>query len=198
LAFTASDVRHCPAGWVGISGPIAQRRLAAWRAVRGFGEALGNPLRLRRPLDAGVRVLVAHCASLGHGVDDDGSARPNFELFARLMDDPRYRRNLAGDLSAVLQGNRVDAAAALLARGDWHARLVNGSDYPLPGVLPIVSLPLLAERGLLDPAAVAPLRELRDHNVLLFDFVLKRSLVNNGARFAPGVFQTRPYFEMPG
>ena len=165
------------------------------RAVRGFGEALGNPLRLRRPLDAGVRVVVAHCASLGSGLDLDGSMRPNFDLFARLMDDPRYQRNLAGDISAVLQGNRVEVAATLLARRDWHARLVNGSDYPLPGVLPIVSVPLLAERRLLDHAAVAPLKELRDHNVLLFDFVLKRSLANNGAAFARTVFETRPFFE---
>jgi len=169
------------------------------RAVRGFGEALGNPLRLRRPLDAGVRVVVAHCASLGSGRDLDrgesGPMRPNFELFARLMDDPRYSRNVTGDISAVTQGNRADVVATLLSRRDWHERLLNGSDYPLPGVLPIVSLPLLVQRGLLDPAAAEPLKELRDHNVLLFDFVLKRSLVNNGAGFARPVFETRAYFE---
>ena len=43
--------------------------------------------------------------------------------------------------------------------------------------------------------AAEPLKELRDHNVLLFDFVLKRSLVNNGAGFARPVFETRAYFE---
>ena len=105
------------------------------RAVRGFDEALGNPLRLRRPLDAGVRVVVAHCASLGTGRDLDRGGDEmlsNFELFARLMDDPRYARNIAGDISAVTQGNRVDVLATLLARRDWHARLLNGSDYPLP------------------------------------------------------------------
>jgi len=169
------------------------------RAVRGFGEALGNPLRLRRPLDAGVRVVVAHCASLGSGRDLDrgegGPMRQNFELFARLMDDPRYARNLAGDISAVAQGNRVDVVATLLARREWHSRLLNGSDYPLPGVLPIVSLPLLVERGLLDASAAEPLKELRDHNVLLFDFVLKRSLVNNGSAFSRTVFETRAYFD---
>ena len=169
------------------------------RAVRGFGEALGNPLRLRRPLDAGVRVVVAHCASLGTGTDlDRGSgAVANFDLFARLMDDARYAGNLAGDISAVTQGNRVDVVATLLARRDWHSRLLNGSDYPLPGVLPLVSLPLLVERNLLDRGAAAPLAELRDHNVLLFDFVLKRSLVNNGAAFPRAVFETRPYFQTP-
>ena len=170
------------------------------RAVRGFGEDLGNPLRLRRALDAGVRVVVAHCASLGSGRDlDKGgtSTVANFDLFARLMDDPRYARNLAGDISAVTQGNRMDVVATLLARRDWHARLLNGSDYPLPGVLPLISLPSLVERGLLDPAAVAPLKEIRDHNALLFDFVLKRSLVNNGAGFARSVFETRPFFASP-
>jgi mannonate dehydratase len=168
------------------------------RAVRGHDETLGNPLRLRRALDAGVRVVVAHCASLGMGADlDRGGTQmvPNFELFARLMDDPRYARNVAGDISAVTQGNRVDVVAALLARRDWHARLLNGSDYPLPGVLPLVSLPALVERRLLDPAAAPLLREIRDHNVLLFDFVLKRSLASDGAGFAREVFETRPYFD---
>ncbi len=167
------------------------------RAVRGFGEALGNPLRLRRPLDAGVRVVVAHCASLGVGDDLDRAGAPpvaNFELFARLMDDPRYDANLVGDISAVTQGNRMEVVAALLARPQWHARLLNGSDYPLPGILPLVSLPALVERGLLDRDAVEPLRELREHNPLLFDFVLKRSLANGGRRFAASVFETRPYF----
>jgi mannonate dehydratase len=170
------------------------------RAVRGFGEDLGNPLRLRQPLDAGVRVVVAHCASLGAGRDLDArgsSLVPNFDLFARLMDDPRYTSNLAGDISAVTQGNRMDVVASLLARRDWHTRLLNGSDYPLPGVLPLISLPALVDRGLLDSTAVAPLKEIRDHNALLFDFVLKRSLVNNGAGFARSVFETRPYFASP-
>ena len=48
---------------------------------------------------------------------------------------------------------------------------------------------------------LAPLAELRslatDHNALLFDFVLKRSLVNNGAGFARSVFETRPFFASP-
>jgi len=31
-------------------------------------DALGNPLLLRAPLEAGVRVIAAHCASEGHAV----------------------------------------------------------------------------------------------------------------------------------
>jgi len=170
------------------------------RAVHGFGEHLGNPLRLRRPLDAGVRVVVAHCASLGSGEDIDHggkAALPNFELFARLMDDARYRPNLVGDIAAVTQGNRMDVLGTLLERRDWHDRLLNGSDYPLPGVVPLISTQALVDRQWLAPAAVEPLRRLRDVNVLLYDFVLKRSLAIRGQGFAPGVFETAPYFVRP-
>jgi predicted TIM-barrel fold metal-dependent hydrolase len=170
------------------------------KAVHGFGEHLGNPLRLRRPLEAGVRVVVAHCASLGDGEDLDRPGAPrlaNFALFARLMDEPQYRVNLAGDISAVTQANRMQVIPTLLARRDWHDRLRNGSDYPLPGILPLVSLSALRERGLIAPGAVDPLREIRQHNVLLFDFVLKRTLSSNGTAFSPAVFETRPHFERP-
>ncbi len=182
---------------------LAQLRLplithgGAERAVHSAREELDNPLRLRRPLDAGVRVIVAHCASLGEGKDLDAPGTPlrsNFELFARLMDEPRYRANLAGDISAITQMNRVAVCAALLERTEWHERLLNGSDYPLPGVLPIVSLPALVERGLLAADAAGTLRELRQYNVLLFDFVLKRSLASNGKRFGKAVFETRRWF----
>ena len=171
------------------------------RAVRGHDEALGNPLRLRRPLDAGVRVIVAHCASLGAGQDlDRGSAGPlvaNFALFARLMDAPAYDGRVFGDISAVTQGNRIDVLATLIERRDWHSRLLNGSDYPLPGILPLVSPDLIAERGLIAAEAVPVLREIREHNVLLFDFVLKRSVESGGTRFGRTVFETRSFFADP-
>lgn len=166
------------------------------QAVHGFGEHLGNPLRLRRALDAGVRVVVAHCASLGHNEDSDGpTPLSNFDLFARLMEDPRYRSNLFGDISAITQSNRMSVIAPLLERRDWQERLLNGSDYPLPGVVPLINLRALAELRLLDPAALEPLRRLRDTNVLLFDFVLKRSLAAKGQGFAAPVFETAPFFK---
>ena len=168
------------------------------QAVVGFGEHLGNPLRLRRPLDAGVRVVVAHCASLGHAEELDAkvkSGQPSiFELFTRLMDEPRFRSNLFGDISAVVQANRVDVIPTLLSRRDWQGRLLNGSDYPLPGVVPLIDLRQLISRGLLDAALLDPLRTLRHHNVLLFDFVLKRSLALQGQRFAAQVFETAGFF----
>jgi mannonate dehydratase len=39
------------------------------------------------------------------------------------------------------------------------------------------------------------LAEIRAHNPLLFDFVLKRSLRADGRGFARGVFETRRFFE---
>jgi predicted TIM-barrel fold metal-dependent hydrolase len=171
------------------------------RAVRGHDEALGNPLRLRRALDAGVRVVVAHCGSLGAGRDlDRGDAAPlvsNFSLFARLMDSPAHVGRVFGDISAITQGNRIDVLASIVERSDWHSRLLNGSDYPLPGILPLISPDLLVSRGMLAPGAVAALREIREHNALLFDFVLKRSVVSNGARLASSVFETRSFFTNP-
>jgi hypothetical protein len=165
----------------------------------GGGQDLGNPLRLRRPLEHGVRVIVAHCATFGSGVDLDvgpnGPRVSNFELFSRLMDEARFARTLHGDISALVQRNRVGIGlGTLLAQEDWHGRLLWGSDYPLTGVLPVIHVQAIADRGLLDPAEVAPIVEIRRHNPVLFDFVLKRRVAAEGRRFAPRVFETRLYF----
>ena len=173
------------------------------RAVRGTdAQELGNPLRLRRALDQGVRVVVAHCASLGQNRDSDrganGPAVDNFELFARLMDEPRYAGRLYGDISAMTQTARAGAAlSAVIRREDWHARLLNGSDYPLPGVFPIYSVGYLVELGYIEQSAAPLFKALREHNPLLFDFVLKRSLRDGGRRLATGIFETRAFFEKP-
>jgi len=170
----------------------------AEQAVRSAAEHLGNPLRLRRPLEQGVRVIVAHCASLGDGRDlDRGDAGPvvaNFDLFARLMDTPSYRMLLLADISALTQINRMDSLSRVLERQDWHPRLLDGTDYPLPGIPPLISLDRFVERGMLEPEAVAPLRAIRRYNTLLFDFVLKRNLAYRGLRFDASVFATRTHF----
>jgi mannonate dehydratase len=171
------------------------------RAVMGSDvQDYGNPLKLRRALDAGVRVVVAHCASMGQDRDlDRGAHGPrvdSFELFARMMDDPRHVQLLRGDISALTQVNRAGGTLArVLEREDWHARLLNGSDYPLPGLMPIFSVDYIVSLGLLDAAAAPVLTEIRRHNPLLFDFVLKRSLRRNGKGFAARVFETRRHFE---
>ncbi len=170
-------------------------------AVSGAGRAdYGNPLKLRRALDRGVSVIVAHCATLGWGADlDAGEDAPrvhNFDLFVRLMDEPRYRGLLYGEISAITQVNRLERAiGVLIARRDWQARLVNGSDYPLPGVMPLISLKHFARRGWLAENDSETLAVLRRHNPLLFDFALKRRLQVQGQYFDPAVFESRRVFD---
>lgn len=163
-------------------------------------QRLGNPLRLRRALDHGVRVIVAHCASMGDGEDLDsgsGSRRlTNFELFARLMDEPRYEKLLYGDVSAMTQLNRIGPALdSVLVRDDWHHRLINGSDYPLPGVFPLFSMSAMVDHGYIDGRQADTIRAIRAHNPLLFDFVLKRTLRRKGKGFSSTVFESRRIFD---
>jgi mannonate dehydratase len=158
---------------------------------------LVNPLHARALLERGVRVIVAHCASLGHAADLDRPSAPEvpaFELFARLMDERAFEGRLFGDISAVFQRNRQPAVwQALLerSRGPWQGRLLHGSDYPLPGLKWLTSLPKLRAAGLLAEADEAPLAELREHNPLLFDLALKRCLRRGEARLGVEVFSTR-------
>ena len=171
------------------------------RAVLGTDtQDYGNPLRLRRALDAGVRVVVAHCASMGRDIDlDKGPNGPlveSFLLFERLMQEKKYEKHLFGDISAMTQVNRAGPALArIVEREDWHPRLLNGSDYPLPGVMPIFSVDYLVSLKLVQESAAPVLKEIRSHNPLLFDFVLKRHLRSNGRALARNVFETRPFFD---
>jgi mannonate dehydratase len=171
------------------------------RAVRGTdAQDLGNPLRLRRALDLGVRVVVSHCASMGQDRDTDrganGPVTDDFDLFARLMDEPRHAGRLYGDISAMTQTARAGAALSrVIQREDWHARLLNGSDYPLPGVFPLYSVDYMVQQGYIEKSAAPLFRSLREHNPLLFDFVLKRSLRAGGKRLAAGIFETRAFFD---
>jgi mannonate dehydratase len=157
-------------------------------------QELSNPLRLRRALDAGVKVIVAHCASTGDGIDldapgEDKPRRPNLELFLRMLDDGRYRDRLWGEVSATTQFNRCDSLPTLLERTDLHPRFVNGSDYPLPAINVLTRTGALLDRGLITESQRELLNELDRHNPLLFDFVTKRTLRDGSGRcFADSVF----------
>ncbi len=175
------------------------------KAVPGAGqEDLGNPLHVRALLERGATVVVAHCASLGHAADLDKRSAPKvtaFELFARLMqeaDRGAHGQRLMGDISAVFQANREPAVwQALLRNQHWHGRLLHGSDYPLPGLLPLTRLGKLQNAGLLKEAELPALQALREHNPLLFDLALKRTVRLGGsgtARLHDAIFATRSRF----
>ncbi|MBI5256991.1 MAG: amidohydrolase family protein [Burkholderiales bacterium] len=158
---------------------------------------LGNPLQVRAALERGVRVIVAHCASLGQALDLDARRPrpvPAFSLFVRLMDEPAWQGRLLGDVSALFQANRRPAVwRGVLARPDWHGRLLHGSDYPLPGVGWLYRLEGLVRAGLLAEADRPALEALRARNPLLFDLALKRRVRWQGQGLADGVFDTRAH-----
>lgn len=170
------------------------------RAAPGDDE-LGNPLKLRRALEHGVRVVVAHCASMGEGRDLDaganGPAVSNFKLFERLMDEPKFAGKLFGDLSALTQRARAGVLRRVIELGatDWNGRLLNGSDYPLPGIMPLFSTRGLADAGLIAGPAVEPLVQIRRHNPMLYDFVLKRLLRTSNRLLPTNTFATRTFLE---
>jgi len=159
-------------------------------------QKLGNPLLLRRPLDHGVKVIVAHCAGLGTNEDLDSPERkqvPNFELFLRLMDEKRYEGLVFGEISAMTQFNRLGKPlSTILAREDLHERIVNGSDYPLPAINVLIRTRPLMKHGYITGSEGELLREIYQYNPLLFDFVLKRTMKLPGVerRLPASVFMT--------
>lgn len=142
-------------------------------------QPLNNPLLFRKPLDMGVKVIMAHCASAGTNPDLDNEMQPvnNYELFFRLMDEPQYDGILFGDISALTQVNRMGAPLKMaLERTDLHHRLIHGSDYPLPALNVLISTQLLLNKGYIKKEVREPLNEIYKMNPLLFDYVLKRCL----------------------
>ena len=164
-------------------------------------QKLGNPLLLRRPLEQGVKVIVAHCAGLGDNEDLEDPQRrrrANFDLFLRLMGEKRYEGLLFADTSAMTQYNRCGKPlTTILQREDLHERLVNGSDYPLPAVNILIRTSALRKQGYLTTDERVWLNEIYDYNPLLFDFVLKRTLKLPGTpkSLPASIFMSNPELE---
>jgi hypothetical protein len=167
------------------------------------GEELGNPLRLRRPLARGVRVVMAHCANLGRSRDLDREGAPpvpSFDLLLRILDEPRFRGLAFADISAITLAERLPRPLeTLLDRPDLHDRLVDGSDYPIPGIGIALRLGPLVRHGFLMPEDARALAALRPGNPLLFDYAVKRLLRHprTGARFPPRLFAPPAFLRAP-
>ncbi|MCA9592740.1 MAG: amidohydrolase family protein [Myxococcales bacterium] len=168
-------------------------------------QELGNPLRLRRALEKGVRVVAAHCASLGSVRDlDDPMDRSisAFDALLRMLNDRRWEKNLFADISAMTQVQRAGRPLRdMLIAKHLHPRLLYGSDYPLPAIDPLVSTRLLEGDGYITGADRALLNRIYAQNPLLFDFVLKRRLsvehMNASYAFEPKVFETAWLYDRP-
>ncbi len=155
----------------------------------------GNPLRLRTALDCGVKIIMAHCGSYGKGIDLDSKGKKKietFDLFLRMMDDPKYKGLLFADISAITLANRKPAVLeTLLSRTDLHNRLVNGSDYPLPTINPIIQTRRLVRHGFITEKERKILNEIFECNPLLFDYAVKRAIKHpvSKEKFLPIIFQ---------
>jgi uncharacterized protein len=164
-------------------------------------QRLGNPLLLRQPLEFGLRVIIAHAASLGSCDDLDSRDAKKvdcFELFLRLMDESKYVGLLFGEISAMLQFNRMPFPfTTILKRQDLHPRLVNGSDYPLPAINALIWTRSFARNGFITAQERQALNEIYDYNPLLFDFVLKRTMRHpeTKQKLAASVFMANPGLE---
>jgi predicted TIM-barrel fold metal-dependent hydrolase len=86
--------------------------------------ALADPARLRLPLEQGVTVIAAHCASNGRNDGEHNLARL-LPLFAEFP-------NLYADISALTLANRLGHLQRVLGHPELHDRLLYGSDMPLP------------------------------------------------------------------
>lgn len=86
--------------------------------------SLADPEKLRLPLEQGVTVIAAHCASNGRN-----EGQRNFDRFLALM---QKFPNLHGDISALTQINRLGHLPRILKYSEYHERLHYGTDMPLP------------------------------------------------------------------
>lgn len=84
---------------------------------------LADPMRLKLPLELGVRVVVAHMASTGENENEEDFVRLS-KLFA---DHP----NLHADISSLTQLNKPGYLRRTLEQSIARDRLLYGTDYPL-------------------------------------------------------------------
>ncbi len=186
----------------------------------GMDQQLGNPLKLIRALDHGVKVIAAHCA--GEGCDHDNEEHPeahggflnklkglvgkaqthetdSYKLFFRMMDNPKYEGLLFGDISATTLFKRVGPSLdTILDKPNIHNRLTNGSDWPLPAVSVLIQTSKLHKMGYVDKEEMKILNEIYEYNQLLFDFVVKRIIrTKDGGKYSNGVFEWNALLGLP-
>jgi mannonate dehydratase len=116
-------------------------------------QRLGDPRRLRRALDIGVTVIVAHAAAHFFPFEED-----HLDDLAGMMREAESngRWRLYTDVSAMCLWPRIVVVPRVLAAIPPE-RMVLGSDYPIP----IADMPALLVRGL-TTAEHARIRKIRN------------------------------------
>lgn len=136
-----------------------------------------DPRLLRRPLEIGVVVIAAHCAT------GSGLGRPDyFPVFARMLEQ---FPNLYGDTSGLNTPARAARARACL-REPVVSRLLHGSDFPVP---------VLGHWAwLAGVVGWSEMRRAQRLGVLERDYQLKRAMGFGDAHFtrAHGLLRRKP------
>jgi predicted TIM-barrel fold metal-dependent hydrolase len=150
------------------------------KAVEGeqFQE-LGNPQRLKLPLDLGVKVQVSHLSSRGHCKDHENGDKLETcsKLFWRMFRDRKYRKNLFSEMSSLIIFERLgEPLDTILAERKFYKRVGYGSDYPLPAINFIYRTGDMVEKGYINEKEAEGLNEIYGINPLLFNFVAMRTL----------------------
>eukprot|EP01060_Flectonema_neradi_P014067 TRINITY_DN20794_c0_g1_i1.p1 TRINITY_DN20794_c0_g1~~TRINITY_DN20794_c0_g1_i1.p1 ORF type:complete len:610 (+),score=85.33 TRINITY_DN20794_c0_g1_i1:235-1830(+) len=163
----------------------------------GVDDDLGNPLHLRRALDCGVRVILAHCASEGTSIDLDSywkSRCNSIDLFYRMMAEKKYEELLFADISALTCFKRLKNLVKILDSTEIHSRLLYGSDYPVPCVPLVVQPSEFSRYGILSDADAQMVGHIRESNPLLANFVALRLFKTpKGNSFPDSVFHGIPH-----
>jgi len=84
---------------------------------------LADPRLLRFPLECGVTVIAAHCATKSGALDPD-----HFDAWVAMLGE---FPNLYGDISAMISWNRCGHLRDCL-RDEVAPRILHGSDFPVP------------------------------------------------------------------
>ena len=88
--------------------------------------------------------------------------------------------------------NRVGAPLReVLSNEGLRARMLNGSDYPLPAINVLMQTRAVEAEGFITPEQRGLLNEIDQHDPLLFDFVMKRCLAWKGAKLPDATFMVR-------
>ena len=154
----------------------------------------GNPLRFRKALQCGVDVIFAHCGHRDLIPDLDHPDQPLIigqELFLRIAREA-YQKNLTGewsgkvygDLAAVTTHYGVEFIKGLLLNvNEEGIRYIYGSDYPYTNLIQPGkdAYDLCAKAGLLAKQKVKPLKEIREWNPLLANYIFTKNLAMTGS-----------------
>jgi mannonate dehydratase len=154
---------------------------------------------MKHALNEGADVTMLHIGRIGL---KDEPGRYSVQFFRTLYQADRFPGTLRGEISAVPYDETVGLLwqVAARSRGEGPLRFVNGSDYP--AVTPYLFVKHKTLKKLVKPGKGGPLSdgayitedqqaaldEIYRYNPLLFDFALKRTLVNNGVDIPREVF----------